>query len=79
MGSEESQRNAVLRRHDLCRFEPAKHWSRTLADQFPGVFEANPERQLWRSEEGEGRGPTIEPDLQFRFGSRWLPPSLNPM
>jgi hypothetical protein len=71
MGSEESKHNPVLRAgHDLCRFKPAKHWSRTLADQFPGVFEADPERQLWGSGEGEGRGSTIESDLQFRFESR---------
>ena len=46
------------------RIGAAKHWSRTLADQFPGVFEPILNASFGGGE-GEGRGPTIEPDLHF--------------
>ena len=68
-GSEESKHNPVLRAgHDLCRFKPAKHWSRTLADQFPGVFEANPERQLW----GVGKERAGDPQSNQTYNFVWI-------
>jgi len=48
------------------RLGPAKYWSRTLADQFPGRLPADPEPAL---RVGKDRGRArIEPGFHFVLG-----------
>jgi hypothetical protein len=50
------------------RIGAAKHWSPTLADQFPGVPRANPERQLW----GVGKERVGDPQSNQTYISFWI-------
>jgi hypothetical protein len=49
------------------RLGPAKHWSRILADQFPGRLPADPEPALRVGRIGEGPESN---QASIRFGAR---------